>query len=138
MQENLGCLRKTIVGSLLIIVGILLCSVVSVAGIDVLCHNDIQHKLPLYPQGVVVAEENGFFRPRAMGISTVVMTTSDSVKDVRKWYSDYRLELERSAYDERSGSRKVPQGLATVSFSVDEDAETGQTVIYLMSECAYN
>lgn len=138
MQENLGCLRKTVVGSLLIMFAILLCSAASMVGIDVLCHNDIERKLPLYPQGVVVKEESGFFRSRAMGISTIVMTTPDSAQDVRRWYSDYRLELERAVYDERTGRRNSPQGLANVSFSLNQDAETGQTVIYLMSECAYN
>jgi hypothetical protein len=138
MQENLGCLRKTIVGSLLIMFGIFICSAVSVAGIDVVCRNDIERKLPLYPQGVVVSEEAGFFRPRAMGMSTIVMTTDDAVNDVRDWYADYRLELEKQAYDERTGRRMSAQGLANVSFSVQEDDETGQTLIYLMSECAYN
>lgn len=138
MQENLGCLRKTIVGSLAIIIGIMLCSVVSVGGIDILCRNDIEHKLPLYPQAVVASEESGFFRPRAMGMSTVVLTTPDSAKDVRQWYSDYRLELEKQSYDERTGRRTSPQGLANVSFRVEENSSTGKTLVYLMSECAYN
>lgn len=138
MQENLGCLRKTIVGSLAIMIGIILCSVVTVAGIDVACHSDIEHKLPLYPQGVVLEETSGFLRPRAMGRSTITMTTDDSVETVRKWYSDYRLELDKQAYDETTRRRTAPQGLANVSFSVDDDPETGQTIIYLMSDCAYN
>jgi hypothetical protein len=138
MQENLGWLRKTLTGCLFIMIGIVLCGVITVAGIDVACKSDIENKLPLYPQGVVVSEESGFLRPRGMGRSTIVMTTSDSAKDVRKWYSDYRLELEKQAYDEATGRRNVPQGLANVSFTVDEDAETGQTLVYLMSDCAYN
>jgi hypothetical protein len=138
MQENLGCLRKTLTGCLMIIIGIFICSVVSVAGIDVMCHNDIEHKLPFYPQAEIISQESGFFRPRAMGVSTVLLTSSDSAQDVRKWYSDYRLELEKQSYDERTGRRVAPGGLATVSFSVEENPDTGKTLITLMSDCAYN
>ena len=138
MKENLGCLRQTLIGCLAIVVGIFVCSVVSVAGIDLMCHNDIEHKLPLYPQALVVSEESGFFRARGMGMSTVLMTTRDSAKAVRTWYSDYRLEFEKQSYDERLGRRTSPGGLANVSFRVQENSETGETLITLMSECAYN
>jgi hypothetical protein len=138
MQKNLGCLRQTLIGCLMIIVGIFACTVVSVVGIDMVCYNNIEEKLPLYPQAVVVSQESGFFRPRGMGMSTVVMTTTDAAKDVRKWYSDHLREVEKQSYDEQTRRRTAPLGLANVSFQVEEDSKTGQTLITLMSECAYN
>ncbi len=42
MQKNLGCLRQTLIGCLMIIVGIFACTVVSVVGIDMVCYNNIE------------------------------------------------------------------------------------------------
>jgi hypothetical protein len=135
--NNSSCFRQTVIGILVITVGVMLCSVLSVAGIDIVCHNDIERILPLYPGAEIVSEQSGFFRPRAMGLSVVVLTSTDAVADVRKWYLDHHLSVIRGTMDE-NGQRISPSNIATITTQVDEDQETGLTRITLESECAYN
>jgi|GEM_PF-1356458 len=130
-------LRQTIFSILVILLAIMLCSIVSVLTIDELCHSEIERTLPLYPNAELVSQQNEFFRPRAMGRTYVVMATTDLVADVSQWYRSHRLKLARQGQD-ASGRNLTPNGLATVSYRVSEDNVTGQTLIYLVSECAYN
>lgn len=130
-------LRQTIFSTLVILLAIMLCSIVSVLTIDELCHSEIERTLPLYPQAELVSQQNEFFRPRAMGRTYVVMATTDLAVDVSQWYRSHRLKLARQGQD-KSGRNLTPNGLATVSYRVSEDNVTGQTLIYLVSECAYN
>jgi hypothetical protein len=129
-------LRQTIFSILVILLAIMLCSIVSVLAIDELCHSEIERTLPLYPDAEMVSQQNEFLRPRAMGRTYVVMATTDLAADVRQWYRDNRLKL--SAHDSDQSGRNIANGLATVSYRVSEDNVTGQTLIYLVSECAYN
>jgi hypothetical protein len=72
-----------------------------------------------------------------MGRTYVVMATTDLAADVSQWYRSHRLKLAEQGRDE-SGRNLSANGLATVSYRVAEDNVTGQTLIYLVSECAYN
>jgi hypothetical protein len=140
-RQNSGCfLRQTLIGCVFIILGTIICSIGTTAAIDVACASDIGYKMPLYPGAEIIGETRGFFRTRAMGRSELVLRTPDSAETVRKWYDDYRHSITRSTVDEedRSATNMSPGGLATVSMSTAPDAETGQTRIYLRSDCAYN
>lgn len=130
-------LRQTIFSILVILLAIMLCSIVSILTIDQLCHSEIERTLPLYPNAELVSQQHEFLRPRAMGRTYVVMTTTDLSANVSQWYRDHRLQLATHAQDE-SGRNLSPNGLANVSYRVAEDNVTGQTLIYLVSECAYN
>jgi hypothetical protein len=123
-----------------IILGVIICSIGTTAAIDVACYNDIGYKQPLYPGAEIIDESRGFFRVRGMGRSEVVLRTPDSADTVRKWYNDYRESLKHATVDEedRSATNMSSGGLAIVSMSAVDDAETGQTRIYLRSDCAYN
>lgn len=129
-------LRQTIFSSLVILLAIMLCSIVSVLGLDAVCHSEIERVLPLYPQAELVSQQHDFLRPRGMGHTYVVLATTDQPTLVRQWYRDVRFSLSRST--ENSERNLSPNGLATVSYRVSEDNVTGQTLIYLVSECAYN
>jgi hypothetical protein len=130
-------LRQTIFSILVILLAIMLCSIVSVLAIDELCHSEIDRTLPLYPQAELVSQQHEFLRPRAMGRTYVVLATTDLAADVSQWYRDHRLKLATRGED-ASGRNLSPNGLASVSYRVSQDAVTGQTLIYLVSECAYN
>jgi hypothetical protein len=129
-------LRQTIFSILVILLAIMLCSIVSVLSIDELCHSEIERTLPLYPGAELVSQQHEFFRPRAMGRTYLVLATDDLAADVSQWYRDNRLKLATHAEDE--SGRNLSNGLATVSYRVSKDEVTGQTLIYLVSECAYN
>ena len=129
-------LRQTIISTLVILVAVILCSLVSVLGIDAICHNDIEKVLPYYPNADLVSQQHDFLRARAMGHTYEVLATNDLPANVRQWYSDLRLKLAKHGADD--SGRNMPNGLATVSYRVAKDDVTGQTLIYLVSECAYN
>jgi len=129
-------LRQTIFSSLVILLAILLCSIVSVLSLDAVCHSEIERVLPLYPQAELVSQQHDFLRPRAMGHTYTVLTTHDLPADVRLWYRSGRFKLEKEM--DENNRNLSPNGLATVSYRVAEDDITGQTLIYLVSECAYN
>ena len=130
-------LRQTIFSILVILLAIMLCSIMSVLAIDELCHTEIERTLPLYPDAELVSQQNEFLRPRAMGRTYLVLATTDLAADVSQWYRDNRLKLATYGQEE-SGRNLSPHGLASVSYRVAEDNVTGQTLIYLVSECAYN
>ncbi len=129
-------LRQTIISTLVILVAVMLCSVVSVLSIDAICHSDIERTLPYYPNATLVSQQHDFLRARAMGHTYDMLTTTDLPEVVRQWYSDQRLKQAQHPSDE--SGRNLPRGLATVSYRVAKDDVTGQTLIYLVSECAYN
>lgn len=140
-RENSGCfLRQTLIGCVFIIIGTIICSIGATAAIDIACSSDIAYKMPVYPGAEIIGETRGFFRARAMGRSELVLRTPDSADTVRKWYDDYRESLKHATVDEedRSATNMSPGGLASVSMSAVDDAETGQTRVFLRSECAYN
>jgi hypothetical protein len=130
-------LRQTIFSILVILLAIMLCSIVSFLTIDELCHSEIERTLPLYPHAELVSQQNEFLRPRAMGRTYLVLATTDLAADVSQWYRDNRLKL--TSHDQNESGRNLsPNGLAAVSYRVAQDNVTGQTLIYLVSECAYN
>lgn len=128
--------RQTIIGSLLIVLAVVVCSVVMFVSIDAICARNIETALPFYPDAELVSQEYNFLRPRAMGQTYVVLESGDDFATVRQWYRDHRLQQStRRAEDD---SMRTSSGLATVSHRVAQDPVTGRTLIYLVSECAFN
>lgn len=130
-------LRQTIFSSLVILLAMMLCSIVSIVTVDAVCHSEIERTLPLYPQAELISQEHDFLRPRAMGHTYTVLATNDAPEKVRQWYRDLRLSQPQTSLDD-SNRNLTPGGLATVSYRIAPDNVTGQTLIYLVSECAYN
>lgn len=136
-MERVGSIRRTIIGIFAIIIGIMVCTVVSVVAMDAYCSSDIEHWLPVYPgaEERVAETEHDFFRPRGMGRTSMVFYTPDDTVTVRRWYTEYRREITKGAYSENS--EQALRGVANVSYQIIEEPDGG-TLIYLNSECAYN
>lgn len=61
---------------------------------DIKCSYDIENWwAPLYPNGETVSVEYDLFRPRALGMTTWILETSDDVETVKQFYRDKRLEV---------------------------------------------
>ena len=137
-RKRKGSLKRTLLSIIFIVVGIFVCSISMVVGIDSYCASDIDKWLPIYPDAELVdADEEGFFRPRAMGITEQIYYTEDEAADVRRWYTDYRRELTQGSYNANNSNSAVA-GIATTNYRISEDRENGGTVIVTFSECAYN
>ena len=135
-SENRTPLGRLLLSMALIIFGIFVFVVVLTLGIDVRCASDINYWTPIYPGAEHVrTDQNGFFRPRASGITEQVYHTSEDVVTVRAWYRDYRREITRNT--QNRDSDVAARGIADTSYRIVEDPDRGGTLIYFYSECAY-
>ncbi|MGJ3240573.1 MAG: hypothetical protein ACFE0Q_17835 [Anaerolineae bacterium] len=135
-RRNRGSIGRTFMGTFFIIIGIIFCTATSIGAIDFYCRADINHWMPIYPDAELVeTQENGFFRPRASGITQQIYHTSDDTLTVRNWYRDYRIEITQGLFSENPNA--PASGIATTNFQISEDSERGGSRITYYSECAY-
>lgn len=103
------------------------CVLSMVAAADELCHRDISRRQPLYPNAEIVERHYDFIRPRAIGTTTLILSTPDDEETVRQWMREVTLDLlQREAFN----------GLATVMWDTEPDPDGSGTRIRLYSECA--
>ena len=64
---------------------------------DIKCAYDIENWwAPLYPNGETVDVQYDLFRARALGLTKVIMVSSDDVETVKQFYRDTRLATLRA------------------------------------------
>ena len=94
-------------------------------GVDQLCVNDANRRLPRYPDAVRVQENYNGLRLRGIGNSLEVVTTEASVQEIKAWYEQNTLELLNSGRF---------RGLNNVS-QWTEETDEGETQIFYLSQC---
>ncbi len=110
--------------SLVVMAMVFLCIFITFWAIDFACYNDINEWLPYYP-GAVEADLTASFRPRASGLTIVVLQTDDNPNQVRAWYFDQARQRNREG---------ITNTLATVDFEVQPLPQGGSQII-LTSQC---
>lgn len=118
--------RSPLVGCLVVALVVILFVVALVFGSDQYCRYEINRRLPIYPGATVLSQEFNGLRVRATGASQVVVSTPDSSEAVKEWYRQLNLERVK---------REGPQGLASVNYVVEPNAEGEGSVIYYTTEC---
>lgn len=108
----------------------LLFSVILVAalilGTDQLCRNDIQKRLPYYPNASLVSQNKELLRYRAAGRTDMVFKTDDPPETVSAWFRELNLaQLDEGIF----------RGLADITRRYEPDTDGG-TLIYYTSVCA--
>ena len=98
---------------------------VLIAG-DQMCHLNIGQWTPIYPGATVISQEHDFIRLRAMGTSTIILSSPDDPETVRQFYRDNTLRL---LQEEKS------QGLASTHWAVEPNPDGEGSIIILYSEC---
>lgn len=93
---------------------------------DVQCSNDIETWIPLYPNGDVISVDYDFIRMRAWGNSRTIQASPDEVETTKQFYRDHVLQL----FDQETS-----RGLASTSWTVEPNPETGGSLIILASSC---
>lgn len=137
-NKRKGSLRRTLFSTLLITLGIVVCSVSAFIGVDVACRADIDKWMPIYPDAELVSTDNaGFIRIRASGITQQIYYTPDSPVDVRGWYTDYRRELTQGQFNGGNANTALGGSMATTQRQIMEDPDSDGTLISYYSECAY-
>lgn len=136
LDDKGASLRRTIIGTLAIIVGIIACTSSLIVGIDAACYNDINHWMPIYPDSEVIEVRYDFFRPRGMGNTLMIFYTPDDEHTVRQWYTQYRRSITQNAYNSSNPDSRLG-GLATTSYRISpaHDGQPG-SLIYHLSDCA--
>ncbi len=87
-RSQAGCLKTTFI--LVATAVAFLAAIVLIA--DIKCAYDVEDWwMPLYPNGETVDVQYDFLRPRAWGITTWTMTSSDDVETVKQFYRETRL-----------------------------------------------
>ena len=74
------------VGTLVVILGIVLCIAVISFGVDRTCVNDMKPRLPIYPNTTVKLQQHNFLTQFGMGESVMILHSDDPVEVVRDWY----------------------------------------------------
>ena len=63
---------------------------------DQVCYMDITDRQAMYPGARIVSEEYDLIRPRAMGMTTLVLQTDEDEETLRQWLRERNLELLRA------------------------------------------
>lgn len=93
---------------------------------DVQCNSDIEAWVPLYPNGETISVEYDFIRPRGMGTTEWIQTSTDDVETIKQFYRDLVIDHLESG---------KTRGLASTDWRVEPDEETGVHRIILRSAC---
>lgn len=137
-RRRKGSLSRTLFGTIFIIIGIVVCTVTFIFAVDSYCRFDIDKWSPIYPDAELVDTlDEGFFRPRASGITRQVYYSSDTPTDVRSWYRTYRRDLTSGDFNDGNANAAL-SGVATTDFTISDDPDSDGTIISFYSECAYN
>ncbi len=76
-----------ILGTLVVIIGIVLCIVTVSIGVDRTCVNDLKPRLPIYPNTTIKLQQHNFLTQFGMGESVMILHSDDPADVVRDWYS---------------------------------------------------
>ncbi|MBC8171695.1 MAG: hypothetical protein H7X77_08480 [Anaerolineae bacterium] len=108
--------------------GIFACTAALTFVVDISCTQNANLWLPIYPESTVVFENHTFVRPFGVGITSMQLYTPNNETVVRNWYIDMRSRNEANPVNL----------LASMNYSVLSEPETGGSIIWLQSECAWN
>lgn len=93
---------------------------------DLQCSSDIDTWVPLYPNGETVTVEYDFVRPRALGETVWIQSSTDDIEVIKQFYRDNNI-----ANLDAGRTR----GLAATEWRVEPDPETNTNHIILFSSC---
>lgn len=134
-----GSLKRTLFSTLMIFVGVVICSATGFIAVDFTCRSEIDQWLPIYPDAELVStDREGFVRVRASGITQQTYYTSDIPNDVRAWYREYRREMTQGQFNAGNSNSAMTSNMATTNQQIIDDPDSEGTIINYYSECAYS
>ena len=95
-------------------------------GIDQLCVNDANRRLPYYPGATRVKEDHNGLRLRGMGNGLEVLLTQDSQETVEAWFEQRQIELLNSGRN---------RGVNNLGHWLEPRPEGEGLNIYYLSQC---
>ena len=117
----------SILKSLLIMFAFVLVCLVSIVVVaDQSCRSSIDEWAPLYPGADVVSMDHNGFRPRALGSTVAILSTTDDAEIAREFYRQNTLRVLRA---------EISRGLASTNWAVTPNPDGSGGLITLWSEC---
>ena len=99
---------------------------VIIGGADIKCGSDIDAWAPLYPNAQTVSVDYDFIRPRAMGTTIWIQTSTDDIETIKQFYRDNTIDMLNSR----------TRGLASTDWHVEPDEnDSSINRIVLFSAC---
>jgi hypothetical protein len=123
-------LPRPVLGCLVVIVAIFLCSGVTMFAADRLCYGALSQRLPLYPDSTVISQTYNLFSAFGMGNTVVSMTTPDDQQTVRNFYG-----RATSTYMDSRGSGSPFFTLAKGQWDVSRGDNGEGSLIILFGTC---
>jgi hypothetical protein len=122
-------LPRPILGCLVIVAAVILCSGVSVIAADRICYSNLTQRLPIYPGATIKSREHNFLSEFGMGNTVVVMTSPDAPDAVRSWYAVHTGSYLRESLRNNTPFFRMAQGQANVTYDAANDAGS-QIILY--------
>jgi hypothetical protein len=123
-------LPRPVLGCLVVLVAIALCSGATMFAADRLCYGALSQRLPLYPNGTVISQTYNLFSAFGMGNTVVSIVTPDDQETVRNWYG-----AATGAYMRSSGGGSLFFTLARGQWDVSRGDNGEGSLIILFGTC---
>ncbi|MEO8393838.1 MAG: hypothetical protein ABI700_12675 [Chloroflexota bacterium] len=120
-------LPRLVLGCLVILAAVILCSGVTVFAADRLCYGNLTQRLPIYPNATIKSREHNFLSEFGMGNTVVIMTSPDAPDVVRSWYAVHTGEYLRESLRNNTPFYRMAQGQVNVTY--DPANDTGSQII---------
>jgi hypothetical protein len=119
--------RNVLLSVVLIMVGVVVLSVITVTFIDDRCYHDSTVWLPVYPNTTVQALDFDYFRAWGIGETIMILVSPDERITVNTWYANRMEEI---------GKQYTSRGLADTDYQIRSNPDGAGTLITLSSACA--
>ena len=112
----------------LIVVPLIIISILAVLflGMDQMCINDANRRMPYYPNATQIQESHNGLRIRGAGNTLEVVETSDSLDVVDAWYDAHMTNLLKN---------RKQLGINNLRHWFEESADPEGTKIFYLSQC---
>jgi len=122
-------LPRPILGCLVIVAAVILCSGVSVIAADRICYSNLTQRLPIYPGATIKSREHNFLSEFGMGNTVMVLTSPDAPSVVQSWYSVHTGNYLRDALRNNTPFFRMAQGQVSVTENPDDPTGKGSQII---------
>lgn len=112
----------------LIVVPIIIVSILAILflGVDQMCINDANRRMPYYPNATQIEESHNGLRTRGAGNTLEIVETSDTLDVVEAWYNAHLTTLLKN-------SKQL--GINNLRHWFEESSNSDGTKIFYLSQC---
>ncbi len=122
-------------GCLVIVLAVLLCSGGAFFAVDRVCATYLPQRLPIYPGAEQVFQNHNFLTPFGMGTTVITLRSSDPPDVVRSWYGSATGTFLRQSLNSSDLIITLGRSIARVQFDVTPSPDGSGSQIILYAQC---